>query len=299
MSLPNKVHLLEVSPRDGLQNEKQFVASDIKIAFINHLSETGLQAIEVTSFVSPKQIPQLADHEEVFQHIQKYKGIEYSALIPNTQGLQKALKKHIASIAVFSAASETFCQKNINCSIQESLKRLSEVIILAKQHKLHIRTYISCAVYCPYEGYIDANQVSTIAQQFYHLGCDEICLGFTMGKANIKETQQLLENVTKNIPTDAIALHFHDTYGQALANIYASLQYGIHRFDCAVAGLGGCPSAKGAGGNVASEDLVYLLEGLGISTGKDLEKLIEAGHFICHYLKRPNQSKIGCALRKQ
>ena len=297
MSLPKKVHLLEVSPRDGLQNESTFVASDVKIAFINRLSNTGLQAIEVTSFVSHTQIPQLSDHKKIFRDIDKKQGIDYSALIPNITGLKSAMEEGVSSIALFSAASDTFCQKNIHCSIEESLERFSKVIKIAQQHKVRIRAYVSCAFYCPDEGYIDADKVTALAFQLYQMGCHELCLASTMGKATVQTIDTLLTSITKKIPPEHIALHFHDTYGQALTNVYASLQGGIHRFDCSVAGLGGCPQAKGTGGNLSSEDLVYFLEGLGIPTGIDLPKLVEAGHFICDYLKRPNESKVGQAYK--
>lgn len=296
MTLPAKVKLVEVGPRDGLQNEAIIIPTHKKIEFINLLSETGLTYIEVTSFVSPKWLPQLADNAQVFTEITKIPSVHYSALVPNLKGLEDALSAGVQEIAIFSAASETFSQKNINCSIDESMKRFQEVIKLAQAHNIKVRGYISCVLGCPYEGTIPPSTVAKIAQQLYQMGCYEISLGDTIGVGTPNKAKNLLQRVAQSVPLERLAVHFHDTYGQALANIYACLQEGIAIIDSSVAGLGGCPYAKGASGNVASEDVLYLLNELNIATGVDLVKLAKAGIFISSLLNRTTQSKVARAL---
>lgn len=296
MSLPNKVTIIEVGPRDGLQNESTFVTTAHKIELINLLSQSGLTHIEVSSFVSAKAIPQLADSQAVFQGIQRHKDIHYSALVPNIQGMQHALTVGIQDIAIFTAASELFNQRNINCSIAESILRFKDIIDVAKDRQLHIRAYISCALGCPYEGSISPNKVLEVALQLIELGVNEISFGDTIGVGTPKQTQALISTLAPFFPMHNIAMHFHDTYGQAIANIYAALECGITRFDSSVAGLGGCPYAQGASGNVATEDVLYLMHGLNIETGIDIYKVVLAGDMICKILGRKNQSKVANAL---
>jgi hydroxymethylglutaryl-CoA lyase len=292
MRLPKQVKIVEVSPRDGLQNESRFIPADIKVLFINLLSQAGLQTIECTSFVSPKWIPQLSDGAYVLQHIERKPDVTYPVLIPNKMGFENALKAGAREIAVFTAATETFCQKNTHCSQAESLDRCAEIILLAKNHALPVRAYISCVMGCPYEGKVDAHKVATIAGKLYDLGCDEISLGDTIGTGTPKQAQRLVELTAKKVPRQKLAAHFHDTYGQALANLFAVLEKGIAIIDTSVNGLGGCPYAKGASGNAATEDVLYMLNGLRIETGIDMQKLLEAGRFISQYLHRPPRSKL-------
>ena len=296
MSIPKRVTLIEVGPRDGLQNEPTFVPSKQKIDLINQLSQTGLKHIEVTSFVSPKAIPQLADNVIVFDAINKPHDVHFSALIPNERGMQEALKAGLQNIAVFTAASESFNQRNINCSIADSIKRIKPVIHEARAHKLHVRAYISCVLGCPYEGSITPKQVASVTEQLLALGVDEISFGDTIGVGTPKQTLELIQTIRSLLPCEQIAMHFHDTYGQAIANTYAALTHGIYRFDSAIAGLGGCPYARGASGNVATEDILYLMHGLGIETGVDIFKVVNAGDMICKHLNRKNQSKVATAL---
>lgn len=296
MDYPKHVTIIEVGPRDGLQNESAFVSSKHKIELIDALSATGLDHIEVTSFVSAKAIPQLADHDEVFQAIQKNPSIHYSALVPNEKGMLHALQMGVKEIAVFTAASESFNQRNINCSIEESITRFKPVLALAKEHDIKVRGYISCVLGCPYEGTIPPEQVACVTRMLLDLGVSEISLGDTIGVGTPRQTQLVLDNVLKILPLDQLAMHFHDTYGQAIANIHTSLNYGVHRFDSSVAGLGGCPYARGATGNVATEDVLYLMHGLGIDTGVDVFKLVSVGEMICRILGRKNQSKVASAL---
>jgi hydroxymethylglutaryl-CoA lyase len=296
MKIPNRVKIVEVGPRDGLQNETTIIPSQTKIEFINRLAKTGLMHIEATSFVSPKSIPQLADGVAVMQGITREPGVSYSALVPNELGMENAITAQMNEVAVFTAASEEFCQKNIRCSIAESLERFIPVIKLAKQHKIPIRGYVSCAIACPFSGEIPASQVANVAEQLYKLGCREISLGDTIGVGTPNKVQKMLEEVIKKIPLNHLAVHFHDTYGQALANIYASLEMGVACIDSSVAGLGGCPYAPGASGNVATEDVLYLLHGLGIETGVDLDAMVKVGKFISDFLSRKTQSKVGSAL---
>lgn len=296
MMFPKYVHITEVGPRDGLQNEPTFVSTEKKIDFINQLSITGLHAIEVSSFVSPKSIPQLVDSHDVYQKINKNTSVTYSALVPNELGMQHALEVGVKKIAVFTAASETFTQKNIHCSIEESLERFQDVLTLAKRDNIRVRGYVSCAFGCPYEGATQPEVVAHLAEQLMHLGCDEIGIGDTIGIGTPERTKHLIHVLTKKVPLEKISMHFHDTYGQAIANIYASLQVGISSFDSSVSGLGGCPYAKGATGNVATEDVLYLLQELNIETGIDLSKVLAAGHFISSALNRKNGSKVAQAL---
>lgn len=296
MSFPAFVTLVEVSPRDGLQNEALSIPTAVKIDLINQLSDTGLPVIEATSFVSPKWIPQLADNREVFQGIKKNPHVSYPVLIPNPKGLENALSVGVKDIALFSTPSEKFSQHNTHCSVAESLQRMAEVIAIAKQHKLNIRGYLSCVLGCPYEGDIAPQKVAALAKQVYDMGCDEISLGDTIGTGTPLKTQRLIEAVAKHVPIEKLAVHFHDTYGQALANIYAALSLGVAIVDSSVAGLGGCPYAKGASGNVATEDVVFMLQGMGIETGVDLKKLIAVGRFISRQLGRKPQSKVNLAL---
>lgn len=296
MDYPKQVSIVEVGPRDGLQNEAQFLDSQTKIDFINQLSQTGLSHIEVTSFVSPKAIPQLADHDFVFTHIDKNPAIHYSALVPNEQGMQNALNCQVKEIAIFTAASETFCQRNIRCSIAESIHRFKPVLSLAKAHGVVVRGYISCALGCPYEGEIKAQQVVDVAEDLLRLGVDELCLGDTIGVGTVAQTTAVIKASLALLPATKLAMHFHDTYGQAIANIVCSLNFGIARFDSAIAGLGGCPYARGATGNVATEDVLYLMHGLGLQTGVDIYKVVSVGDMICKRLNRKNQSKVANAL---
>ncbi|KTD26142.1 hydroxymethylglutaryl-CoA lyase [Legionella lansingensis] len=296
MNYPKKVTIVEVGPRDGLQNESSFVATETKVELVNLLSQSGLQHIEVTSFVSAKAIPQLADNEVVFTTINKPEPIHFSALVPNERGMQKALEVGAKEIAVFTAASESFNQRNINCSIKESIERFKPVLDLAKGHHVHVRGYISCVLGCPYEGEITPQQVALVTRQLLDLGVDEICLGDTIGVGTPKQTKAVINEVLQFLPLSQLAMHFHDTYGQAIANIYASLECGVDRFDSSVAGLGGCPYARGASGNVATEDVLYLMHGLGIETGVDIFKIVAAGDMICKALGKKNQSKVANAL---
>lgn len=292
MKLPKQIKIVEVGPRDGLQNEPQNIPSAIKIEFINLLSETGLSVIECTSFVSPKWIPQLADHSYVLQHINSLPTITYPVLVPNLQGLTNAITAGAKAVAVFTAASDTFCQKNTHCSLEESFHRCAEVLYEAKKYNLYIRGYISCVMGCPYEGEVSPLLVANIAEKLYQFGCQEISLGDTIGIGTAKQAQTLIDTVAKKVPRQYLAAHFHDTYGQALVNLYAVLEKGITIIDSAVNGLGGCPYAKGASGNVATEDVLYMLNGLGIKTGINMQALLKAGQFISQHLQKPPRSKI-------
>jgi len=296
MTFPKKVKIVEVGPRDGLQNEKKIIPTRIKMEFINRLSQTGLSVIEATSFVSPQWIPQLADHSRLFAGIKKKKGVSYPVLVPNLSGLKQALDVKVKEIAVFTSPSETFCRHNINCSVKESIDTIANVIQLAKQHKVRVRGYLSCVLGCPYEGKMAPRKVAALAEQLFKLGCYEISLGDTIGVGTPLQVQRLLETVLKKVPLKYLAVHFHDTYGQALANIYAALALGIQTVDSSVAGLGGCPYAPGAAGNVATEELVYLLAGMGIKTGVNLKKLLAAGRFISRALGRVPPSKVSLAM---
>lgn len=295
MILPRQVRLVEVGARDGLQNEPEHVATKDKIALIDRLSGSGLQAIEVGSFVSPKRVPQMADAAEVFAGIDRKPGVHYPVLVPNRKGLDAALSAGVTEIAVFGAASETFSQRNIECSIAQSLVRFSEVIERALASGLKVRGYLSCVAGCPYEGAVAENKVAELALRLIELGCYEVSLGDTIGVANPVQVSKLLQAVTEKVPIQQLAVHFHDTYGQALANILAALQEGVAVVDSSVAGLGGCPFAPGAAGNVATEDVLFMLDGLGIHSGVDLKQLIAAGQFICDVLGRTSRSKVALA----
>ena len=297
MNLPKYVKLVEVSPRDGLQNESAIVPTEIKIEFINQLSNTGLKAIEVTSFVSPRWIPQMSDNHEVFRGITQHANISYPVLVPNLQGFESALAVGVKEIAIFTAASERFSQKNIHCSIDESIMRFSPVVAAAKLHHIKIRGYVSCALGCPYEGEVSPNEVARVAELLFQLGCYEISLGDTIGVGTPQKAIKMIDAVAQKVPLENLAAHFHDTYGQALANLYAVLQLGVNVIDSSVGGIGGCPYARGASGNVASEDVVYLLNGLEIETGVSLEKLITAGQFITQFLGRSSGSKVARATK--
>ena len=295
MSLPQHVRLVEVGPRDGLQNEKQPIEVADKVRLVDDLSAAGLGYIEVGSFVSPKWVPQMAGSAEVFAQIQRKAGVTYAALTPNLKGFEGALEAGVREVAVFAAASEAFSQKNINCSIKESLERFVPVMDAARANDIRVRGYVSCVLGCPYDGAIDPAQVASVAAELFAMGCYEVSLGDTIGTGTPGATRRLIETVALQIPREKLAGHFHDTYGQALANIYASLLEGVSVFDSSVAGLGGCPYAKGASGNVASEDVLYMLNGLGIQTGIDLDQLIAAGQRICALLGRSNGSRVARA----
>jgi len=299
MALPQQVRIVEVGPRDGLQNEKQAIPTSAKIQLIEQLVDAGLTYIEAGSFVNPKWVPQMADSAEVFAGINRKANITYAALVPNLQGYERAIAVNVNEVAIFAAASEAFSQKNINCSISESIKRFETLISAAQAQKIPVRGYISCVAGCPYSGDVDAATVATIAKELLAMGCYEISLGDTIGTGTAGQIKNLIEAVTQDIPINKFAVHMHDTYGQALANIYASLEMGINVLDSSVAGLGGCPYAAGASGNVATEDLVYLLNGLNIEHGVDLQKLIQTGNFISKILNKPNQSKAAQAFNKK
>lgn len=293
-SLPARVKMVEVGPRDGLQNEKQVPLSD-KIALINALSKTGLSYIEAASFVSPKWVPQMADSDEVMRQIERANGITYAALTPNIKGFEAAIQAGTDEVAIFAAASEAFSQKNINCSISESLQRFAPVLEAAKKANIKVRGYVSCVLGCPYQGEVALKDVVRVARSLYDMGCYEISLGDTIGVGTPVQAQKMLSAVAEQVPMAALALHFHNTYGQALANIASCLPLGVATIDSAVAGLGGCPYAKGASGNVASEDVLYMLNGMGIETGVDLNALIKAGIGICDALGVAPRSQVSQA----
>ncbi|GGJ85535.1 hydroxymethylglutaryl-CoA lyase [Pseudomonas matsuisoli] len=296
MPLPPKVRLVEVGPRDGLQNEKQPIDVAHKVALVDELTNSGLEYIEVGSFVSPKWVPQMAGSSEVFAGITRKPGVTYAALTPNMKGLDAAIAAGVKEVAVFAAASESFSQRNINCSIAESLERFVPMFETAQKHDIRVRGYVSCVLGCPYEGDIAAEQVAYVSRELYAMGCYEISLGDTIGVGTAGKTRRLLDIVGRDVPRDRLAGHFHDTYGQALANVYASLLEGITVFDASVAGLGGCPYAKGATGNVSTEDVLYLMQGLGIETGVNLERLVSAGQRISDVLGRQNGSNVARAI---
>ena len=295
MSLPSHVRLVEVGPRDGLQNEAQPISVADKVQLVDALSAAGLGYIEVGSFVSPKWVPQMAGSAEVFAQIQRKPGVIYGALAPNLRGFEDALAAGVKEVAVFAAASEAFSQRNINCSISESLERFAPIMAAAQQQGVSVRGYVSCVLGCPYEGQVAPEQVAAVARELYAMGCYEVSLGDTIGTGTAGATRRMFEVVGKDVPRAKLAGHFHDTYGQAIANLYASLLEGIAVFDSSIAGLGGCPYAKGASGNVATEDVLYLLNGLGIETGIDMDKLVAAGQQICTVLGRPTGSRVARA----
>ncbi|MGI2176133.1 hydroxymethylglutaryl-CoA lyase [Shewanella ulleungensis] len=294
--LPTKVSIFEVGARDGLQNEVPVTTAD-KLALIKQLGDAGVKRIEAGSFVSPKWVPQMADSDAVLQQLKRQAGVVYSALTPNLKGFELALAAGADEVAIFGAASESFSQKNINCSIDESIERFIPLMEAAKKHNIPVRGYVSCVLGCPYEGDIAVSEVARVSEILYKMGCYEISLGDTIGVGTPNKARQMVEAVAKVVPVDKLALHFHDTYGQALANILACLETGVSVFDVSVAGLGGCPYAKGASGNLATEDLVYMLHGMGIDTGIDLAKLALAGDNISRVLGRANGSKVANAIR--
>ncbi|MFC4699508.1 hydroxymethylglutaryl-CoA lyase [Glaciecola siphonariae] len=296
LDTPSKVSIVEVGPRDGLQNEKTPLTVQDKVTLIDALSNTGLRRIEAGSFVSPKWVPQMANSDAVLTSIARQQGISYSALTPNMRGLTDALAAKADEVAVFGAASESFSQKNINCSIEQSIERFIPVIDAAKAASVPVRAYISCVLGCPYEGEVSPQAVLDVSKTLLSLGCYEVSLGDTIGVGTPKKTSALLSLLLSQLPANKLALHMHDTYGQALANVLIGLQHGIASFDASVAGLGGCPYAKGASGNLASEDLLYMLENMDIDTGIDLQKLIKVGHHISVKLDRQNGAKAGRAL---
>ncbi|GAV69071.1 HMGL-like domain-containing protein [Cephalotus follicularis] len=294
--IPRFVKIVEVGPRDGLQNEKEMVPTNVKVELIKMLVSSGLSVVEATSFVSPKWVPQLADAKDVMKAIQNVNGARFPVLTPNIKGFEAAVAAGAKEVAIFASASESFSKSNINCSIDDSLKRYHNVALAAKEHSIPVRGYISCVVGCPVEGMVPPSKVAHVAKQLCDMGCYEISLGDTIGVGTPGTVVPMLEAVINVVPVDMLAVHFHDTYGQALSNILASLQMGIVTVDSSVAGLGGCPYAKGASGNVATEDVVYMLHGLGVNTNVDLGKLILAGNFICKHLGRLSGSKAGIAL---
>jgi len=296
MSFPRKARIVEVGPRDGLQNEAKRVPTGVKIELINRLAEAGPAAVEATAFVSPKWVPQMADNAQVFAGIRRRPGVGYPVLVPNMKGFEAARAAGADEIAVFGAASETFSRRNINCSIAESLERFAPVVKIARASGMRVRGYISCAAGCPYEGEVKPLAVAVLAEKLHKMGCYEISLGDTIGVGTPGRIRAMIEAVAKRVPIGSLAGHYHDTYGQALANIYASLEAGVRTFDSSVAGLGGCPYAKGATGNVATEDVVYMLDGLEIETGVDLMKILRAGQFICRELGREPGSKVARAM---
>lgn len=296
MALPTKVRIVEVGPRDGLQNEKA-VTTAAKVALINALSASGLTTIEAGSFVSPKWVPQMADSGEVMAQMQRTAGVTYSALTPNLKGFELAMAANADEVAVFGAASEAFSQKNINCSIDESLERFAPVMAAAKAANIRVRGYVSCVLGCPYQGDVPVSDVVRVAKALYDMGCYEISLGDTIGVGTPLQAQRMLAAVAEAVPMEHLALHFHNTYGQALANLAMCLPLGVSVIDSAVAGLGGCPYAKGASGNVATEDVLYMLHGMGIETGVDLEQIIDAGQAICAELGTKPRSNVSVARR--
>ena len=294
--LPAKVKIVEVGPRDGPQNEKEFVATNVKVELVNRLANAGLQNVESASFVSPKWVPQMADGAAVMAGIERRPGTIYSALTPNLRGFEAALEAKVDEIVIFGAASEAFSQKNINCSIAESIARFEPVAKAAKEAGLRVRGSISCALGCPYQGDVPVDAVVDVVQRMKALGCDEIDIADTIGVGTAGRTREVMAAVSKVFPRERLSGHFHDTYGQAVANVYASLQEGIEIFHASVAGLGGCPYAKGATGNVATEDVIFLLNGLGIQTGVDLDQLVEIGDFVSRAIGKPSASRAGRAL---
>src|SRR5262245_45015465 len=297
LSIPQSVRIVEVGPRDGLQNEPGEVPTAIKLELIERLADAGLPAVEATAFVSPKWVPQMADHTEVLERIRRKPGVSYPVLTPNLKGFEAARAAGATEIAVFGAASEAFSKKNINCSIDESLERFSPVVKNALDSKIRVRGYVSCVLGCPYEGEVAPERVAHVAHALFDMGCYEVSLGDTIGVGTPGKTRAMIEACAKRVPIERLAGHYHDTYGQALANIYASLELGVGTFDSSVAGLGGCPYAKGASGNVATEDVVYMLHGLGVRTGVDLRRLVEIGRWICGVLKREPSSKVNKAFK--
>ena len=299
MKFPERVKIVEVGPRDGLQNESVTVPAEIKVQLVELLADAGLPVIEVGAFVSPKWVPQMATSSDVFTQISKRPGISYPMLVPNLKGLELAHAAGVQEIALFAATTETFSQTNTNCSIAESIERFNAVIDAALALDIKVRGYISCVLGCPYEGEVSADIVLMLAEKMFARGCYEVSLGDTIGVGTAGAARALVEKLARELPVEQLAAHFHDTYGQALANIHAVLQSGVSVIDSSVAGLGGCPYAKGATGNVATEDVVYMLEGMGIDTGVDMDKLLEAGKFISDFLGREPVSRAATALLRR
>jgi hydroxymethylglutaryl-CoA lyase len=295
-SLPAQVKIVEVGPRDGLQNEKEIIPVEVKVELINRLTAAGFPNIEAASFVSPKWVPQMATSNEVMQQIERKTDVIYSALVPNMQGLEAALAAQADEVVIFGAASEAFSQKNINCSIAESIERFREVARLAKAQHVRLRGSISCSFGCPYQGEVTKDAVADVVARLQDLGCDEIDIADTIGVGTARQVQTVFDTVSRQFPINQLAAHFHDTYGQALANIYAALEVGVSIYHSSVAGLGGCPYAKGATGNVATEDVLYLMQGLGIRTDIDLQQVVDTGQFISQHLGRKAVSRAGNAI---
>lgn len=294
--LPQQVKIVEVGPRDGLQNEKESIPAAVKIELVNRLTAAGFANIEAASFVSPKWVPQMATSTEVMAAITRKPGVIYSVLTPNMKGFEAALAAGADEVVIFSSASEAFAQKNINCSIAESIERFREVAAAAKQHQIRLRGSISCSFGCPYQGEVPVSSVADVVRGLRDLGCDEIDIADTIGVGTARQVQHVMQSVAQEFPLAGLSGHFHDTYGQALANIYASLEVGVSIFHSSVAGLGGCPYAKGATGNIATEDVLFMLQGLGIHTGIDLDAVVDAGQFISAHLGRKAVSRAGNAL---
>jgi hydroxymethylglutaryl-CoA lyase len=292
----NAVRIVEVGPRDGLQNEPGEVATAVKLELIERLAAAGLASVEATAFVSPKWVPQMADHTEVLERIRRKPGVSYPVLTPNLKGFEAARAAGATEVAIFGAASESFSRRNINCSIAESLERFRPVAEAAQKSNVKVRGYVSCVLGCPYEGEVSPRQVAEVAGALYDMGCYEVSLGDTIGTGTPGKTKAMIAACTERIPVEKLAGHYHDTYGQALANIYASLELGVRTFDASVAGLGGCPYAAGASGNVATEDVVYMLQGLGMQTGVDLDQLVDIGRWISGLLGREPASKVNRAI---
>ena len=296
MNVPTHVRIVEMGPRDGLQNEKQIVSTETKVELIARLGAAGLKAIEATSFVSPRWVPQMGDAADVMARIERLPGVSYPVLTPNLQGFEAALAAGAGEVAVFAAASESFSRKNINCTIAESLARFEPVMAAARTAGVRVRGYVSCVLGCPYEGDIRPEAVADVAATLFAMGCYEVSLGDTIGAGTPGKTRRMLDAVARRVPVDKLAGHYHDTFGQAVANVYASLEAGVACFDSAVAGLGGCPYAPGASGNVATEDVVYMLDGLGIETGISLDALVDTAGWISERLGRPPASKVARAV---
>ena len=296
MKYPARVKIVDVSPRDGLQNEPGSVPTEVKVELVDRLSDAGLQSVEAGSFVSPKWVPQMADSADVMARIRRKPGVAYPVLVPNMKGLEAAIAAKAMEVAGFAAATEAFSKRNTNCTIAESMQRQAEVCKAALGAGLRVRGYISVVLGCPYEGEVKPEAVADVAEQLFDMGCYEVSLGDTIGTGTPARAQLMIEMVSKKIPVEKLAGHFHDTYGQALANILAVMELGVATFDSSAAGLGGCPFAKGATGNVATEDVLYMLNGLGIDTGIDMNRLLDAAQFICTHLGRPTASRAGRAL---
>jgi hydroxymethylglutaryl-CoA lyase len=296
MSSNNSVKIVEVGPRDGLQNEKQAISTAVKVELIERLAKAGLRTIEATSFVSPKWVPQMGDHTQLMSALSRYPDVSYSVLTPNLKGFEGAVQAGATEVAVFAAASEAFSAKNTNCTISESFDRFAPVLQGARSRNIKVRGYVTCVVGCPYEGNVDPRRVSEVANRLFDMGCYEVSLGDTIGVGTPASVLKMLEVVSRRVPISALAGHYHDTYGTALMNIYASYQFGLRVFDSSVSGLGGCPYAKGATGNVATEDVVYLMNNLGAQTGVDLDRLIDASAWISTLLHREPGSKVTRAM---